>query len=350
MVGVGFVGAGMVGQLAHLANFVELPDCRALAIAELRPELGRQAAERFGVARLYPSHRELLADPAIDAVVVVTRRPATGPIVLDALSAGKHVLSEKPMAHTLAQAERLVDAAARAGVKYSVGFMKRHDEGVQQAKAMLQALLRSGELGRVILLRAYCFTGDFQVGSRGFVMTEETRPEGLELWPIAPDWLPKEAWPDYAAFLNVFVHDLNLIRYLTDRTPQVTAVDLRRSNGRLVMLDFGEFAGVLEMGEVPFRELQEGVEIFFEQGRLRLELPPPLLRNTPARVELYRGDRHETIRPAPPWSWAFRRQAEAFIADISGNREPIASGRDSLADMAMIERIWRRHLEHLPAD
>jgi predicted dehydrogenase len=335
----------MIGQLAHISNFADLPNCRVGAIAELRPELGRQAAARFQIDRVYPTHRELLADPEIDAVVVVTRRPATGPIVRDALRAGKHVLSEKPMAPTREMAQSLVDIAAAAKRKYAIGFMKRHDAGVQHAKKLLDALIESNELGRLILMRAYCFGGEFLVGSADFAMTEETRPDGLELWPLAPDWLPPDMVADYAWFLNVFVHDLNLLRFFAGRTPEVTAVDLRRPNGRLVLFDFGDFPGILEMAEVNIHEWQEGVEILFENGRLRVALPPPLLRNVPARIELVRGGGHKDIvRPVAPWSWAFARQAEAFVTDIISEREPIASGRDSVEDMILAEQIWRRHL------
>jgi predicted dehydrogenase len=345
MIGIGFVGAGMIGQVAHISNFVDLPGCEVRAIAELRPELGRQAAERFQIGRLYPSHNELLADPDIDAVVVVTRRPATGPIVRDALKAGKHVLSEKPMAPTRELAQGLVDIAAAGRRKYAIGFMKRHDAGVQHAKKIYDGLIESNELGRVILMRAYFLGGEFAVGGADFSMTEEVRPEGLELWPVAPDWLPQPMAADYAWFLNVFVHDLNLLRFFANKTPDVTAVDLRRPNGRLVLLDFGDFPGVLEMAEVGFREWQEGVEILFENGRLRVELPPPLLRNMPARIELYRGGtRNDTVRPQVPASWAFRRQAEAFVADIGADREPIASGKDSVEDIILVEQIWRRHI------
>lgn len=345
MIGVGFVGAGMIGQVAHIGNFSDLRGCRLQAIAELRPNLRRQAAERFHIERTYPSHRELLADPGVDAVVVVTRRTATGPIVRDALDAGKHVLSEKPMAPTRALAQSLVDAAAAAHRKYTIGFMKRHDAGVQQAKKLFDGLKESNELGRVIFVRSYCFGGEFLVGSSDFVMTEEVRPEGLEVWPSAPDWIPQSLAADYAWFLNVFIHDINLLRYFVGKTPHVTAVDLRRPNGRLVLFDFGDFPAVLEMAEVDFHEWQEGVEILFEKGRLRLQLPPPLLRNLPAKVELYSGgDRKETLCPNVPWDWAFRRQAEAFITDINTDLEPIASGRDSLEDLSVIEEIWRRHL------
>jgi predicted dehydrogenase len=344
-IGIGFVGAGMVGQAAHLANFRELTNCRVVALAELRSELGRTVASRFGVAKVYESHRELLADKDVQAVVVVTRPQAHGPIVLDALEAGRHVLSEKPMAHTVEQATRLVEAASRRRLCYAVGYMKRHDAGTQQAKSMLDALRASGELGRIVFLRAYCFGGEFRCGTSDFVMTDEVRPDGLKVWPVAPEWMPPDSVADYASFLNVFIHDLNMIRFLAGTEPQVTAVDLRRRNGRVVMLDFDAFSGVLEMAEIGSSDWQEGVEILFERGRLTLQFPSPMLRNVPARVELTRGtDRPEVVAPRVPWSWAFRRQAEAFVADVAAQREPLASGADSVGDLRLAEAIWSKHL------
>lgn len=344
-IGIGFVGAGMVGQVAHLANFVDLADCRVIALAELRPELGRLAAIKFGLKKLYRSHNELLADPEVNAVVVVTRPHAHGPIVLDALESGRHVLSEKPMAHTVEQAMRLVDAAERRSLCYAVGFMKRHDAGAQQAKALLDGLRASGELGGIVLMRAWCFGGEFQCGAGDFVMTDEERPDGLSTWSRAPEWVPPASVSDYAAFLNVFIHDINILRFLAGSEPRVRAVDFDRRNGRLVMLDFGAFPAVLEMAEIASSDWQEGVEVLFERGRLTLQFPSPMLRNVPARVELTRaGERQETISPRVPWSWAFRRQAEAFVADIAARRAPLASGLDSVGDLRLAEAIWSRHL------
>ena len=217
---IGMVGAGMVGQLAHLANFTQIPGCRVTALAELRPRLGALAAEKFGVPTVFDTHRDMLAADVIDAAVVVTRRPATGPVVLDVLNAGKHVLSEKPMAHTIEQGSRLVEAAARRQLTYSIGFMKRHDEGTAAAKQLLGQLIANNDLGRVILMRGWCFCGEFNIRSDGFVMTDESRPDGLDLWPSAPDWLPKKFHEDYAWFLNVFVHDLNILRYFVGMPAQ----------------------------------------------------------------------------------------------------------------------------------
>ena len=339
---IGMVGAGMVGQLAHLANFVQTPGCRVTALAELRPRLGAQAAEKFGVPTVFDNHRDMLAADAIDAAVVVTRRPATGPVVLDLLNAGKHVLSEKPMAHTTEQASRLVEAAGHRQLIYSIGFMKRHDEGTAAAKQLLDQHIASGDLGRIVMMRGWCFCGEFNVASGGFVMTDENRPDGLDLWPSAPDWLPKQFHENYAWFLNVFVHDLNILRYFAGRQLKVHSVDLSRSNGRVVILDSGEYPIVLEMGEQTGTDWNEGLEIQFERGRLTLAFPSPLLNNKAAEVTLVQGNKTTTIPTGS--SWSFRRQAEAFVTDIAGKRTPLASGADSVADLVLVEAIWRMHL------
>jgi predicted dehydrogenase len=339
---IGMVGAGMVGQLAHLANFSQIPGCRVTALAELRPRLGALAAEKFGVPTVFDSHRDMLLADTVDAAVVVTRRPATGPVVLDVLNAGKHVLSEKPMAHTAEQASCLVEAAARRQLVYSIGFMKRHDEGTAAAKQLLDQFIANNDLGRVILMRGWCFCGEFNVSSGGFVMTDENRPDGLDLWPSAPDWLPKQFHEDYAWFLNVFVHDLNILRYFAARQLKVRSVDLGRRNGRVVIFDSGDYPVVLEMGEQTGTDWNEGLEIQFERGRLTLVFPSPLLSNKAADITLVRSKETTIISTGP--SWSFRRQAEAFVADIAGQRPSLASGADSVADLVLVEAIWRMHL------
>src|SRR5262249_49250885 len=95
---IGMIGAGFIGQLAHLMNYVEIRECRVLALAEYRPDLRRRVAQRYDIPRTYATHHELLEDADVEAVVVVTPRPYTAPVVLDCLKAGKHVISEKPMA------------------------------------------------------------------------------------------------------------------------------------------------------------------------------------------------------------------------------------------------------------
>ncbi|MGX1164869.1 putative dehydrogenase [Bradyrhizobium sp. USDA 372] len=339
--GIGIIGTGMVGQMCHLANFVANPACRVVAIADLRPDLAAAAAQKFGISRVYGTHRELLADAAVSAVVVVTKRRATGPIVLDALKSGRHVLSEKPMAYTTVQAASLVEAARRQHRVYSIGYMKRHDAGVARALAELARLRTDGSLGRVVGARGWCFGGDTGRSQDNFVMTGETRPDGLELWQDGPDWMPGALRPGYDNFLNVFSHIINLARYLLGSSPTVAESTVETSGTATVTLDFEGVACVLQLANGPEGAWREGLSIDFEHGAVTIELPPPFAERE-AGVILDQGG--QITRLTGEGSWAFRRQADAFVADIVERRTPLASGADSVTDIALAEAIWKRQV------
>ncbi|SDS22171.1 Gfo/Idh/MocA family protein [Bradyrhizobium canariense] len=338
--GIGIIGAGMVGQMCHLANFVTNPACRVVAIADLRPELAAAAATKFGVPRIYRSHREMLGDSEVTGVVVVTRRSATGPIVLDALNSGRHVLSEKPMAYTTAQATILVDAARQRNLVYSVGYMKRHDAGVAQAMLLLERLRRDGSLGRIVRARGWCLGGATGGVPDSFVMTAEQRPDGLELWRDGPDWMPAAMRPGYDTFLNVFSHIINLARYVLGASPTLVESNVAASNAATLTLNFGGIACALELSNAGTGAWREGLEIAFERGALTIELPAPFVAEE-ARVIFDDGGQISHLSRGH--SWSFQRQAEAFVSDIVGNLQPLASGEDSVTDIALAEATWKRH-------
>lgn len=340
--GIGIVGAGMVGQMCHLANFITNPACRVVAIADLRPELAAAAATKFGVSRVYRSHQQLLDDIDVTAVVVVTRRRATGPIVLDALKTGRHVLSEKPMAYTTAQAELLTSAAQRQNVIYSIGYMKRHDAGVRRAISLLEQIRADGSLGRIIGGRAWCLGGLTGGMPDRFVMTTELRPDGLELWQDGPDWLPTALRPEYDTFLNVFSHIINLARYVLGASPTLVESTISRFAATTMTLDFEGIPCTFELANGNSGEWREGLTIKFERGAVTVELPAPFSAEE-ARVTF---DRDGTLSRLPQGhSWSFRRQAEAFISDIADQTRSLASGADSVTDVALAELVWKRHVD-----
>lgn len=342
---LGIIGAGFIGQLAHIANYAQIKDCEIAALAAGRPELRRKVAERYGINRTYSTHRELLKDPEVEAVVAVTARPGTGPVALDCLKAGRSLLTEKPMASTSEQAEKLIAAQPENRV-YTVGYMRRYDAGVQKAKMILDELMRSKELGPVLYARVHCFAGDAYRKADGHIVTDEKKTTDWETWPIAPNWVPEDQKQEYHQYLNCYCHDINLARYLFGKTPAVSHVQFNNPGYKLAILDFGGHSALLETGSFPGREWDENIEIYFANGRLRIEMPPALLRNVPAKVELYKaGDIQETRLPHPEWSWAFRRQAEAFIRDVREGRESLSSGKDSLEDIRLVETMWKMKLK-----
>ncbi|MBR0711249.1 Gfo/Idh/MocA family protein [Bradyrhizobium liaoningense] len=337
--GIGIIGTGMVGQMCHLANFAANPACRVVAIADLRPDLAAAAAQKFGISRVYGTHRELLADSEVSAVIVVTKRRATGPIVLDALNSGRHVLSEKPMAYTTVQAASLVEAARHQQLVYSIGYMKRHDAGVARALAQLARLRTDGSLGRVVGARGWCFGGDTGRSHDNFVMTGETRPDGLELWQDGPDWMPGTLRPGYDNFLNVFSHIINLARYVLGPSPTVADSTVETSGAARITLDFDGIACALDLANGTRGAWREGLTINFERGTLTIELPPPFAEREAQVVVDHDGKR---TRLTSANSWAFRRQADAFVSDVIERKKPLASGEDSVTDIALAEAVWKR--------
>ena len=342
---IGMVGAGFMGQLAHLENYINIPGCKVVALAELRPQLRESVCRKFDIPRSYESHLDLLKDPEVEAVVVVTKRPVLGPIAYDCLRAGKHVITEKPMAASSEQALKLTDIAKKNDLIYAVGYMRRHDLGVQRAKLMLDELIESKELGPIVFVRSHCFQGNSYCNIDGHIVTNENVPDVIEGWPIAPNWIPENRRVDYAWFLNVFCHNFNLIRYLLGKTPRVDFARLDYQKGRCAVLDFGGFISVFQAGYSSARAWDEFVEIHFEHGRLLIEMPPNLLRNVPARVVLYKqGNIQEVLFLQIDWSWAFKRQAEAFVKDVHHHEQPLSSAIDAVEDIKLIEEIWCNEL------
>ncbi|TCU76502.1 putative dehydrogenase [Bradyrhizobium sp. R2.2-H] len=337
--GIGIIGTGMVGQMCHLANFAANPACRVVAIADLRPDLAAAAAQKFGISRVYGTHRELLADSEVSAVVVVTKRRATGPIVLDALNSGRHVLSEKPMAYTTVQAETLVEAARRQDLIYSIGYMKRHDAGVARALAELARIRADQSLGRIVAARGWCFGGDTGRAQDNFVMTGEARPDGLELWEDGPDWMPRATRPGYDNFLNVFSHIINLARYLLGPSPTLAEGSIETSGAACMTLDFDGIACTLDLVNGAEGAWREGLTIDFERGAVTIELPAPFAKQEAQVIVDHDGESTRLVRAA---SWAFRRQADAFVTDIVERRIPLASGADSVTDISLAETVWKR--------
>ena len=341
---IGWVGSGFVGQVAHLVNYAGIPDIEIAGLAELRPKLGKQVCERYGIPRYFKNHKELIDNLELDAVVAIVRREHTASVALDVLSKGISLFTEKPMAPTVVQGKKLVEAATKHGSLYVAGFMRRYDQGVQIAKHAFNELVDTGELGDVLFFRSYCFGGGDYCNIDGNQTTEESPPRHRIL-PISPDWLPPEFEREYETFLNVFVHDINLIRFLVGYTPEIEHVDYRPHAGSLA-LNFRGFAGVFEFAHLQTnRYWEEGIEILFSKGRMVIQLPPAFLRNQAAIVKIYKERPQgatETISPTPDWTWAFKRQAEAFVDNLVSNSSSLASGNDSLEDLRFIETVWKK--------
>lgn len=145
----GVVGLGFFGE-KHAAVLADMAGVELAAVCTRRPDRVKEIADRFGVPKTYTDFRDLLADPGVDAVSVVTHLHDHCEIAVAALRAGKHVFLEKPMAGTVEACDAIVDAARAAPGKFMVGHICRFDPRVSLAKQAINA----GRLGRIISMHA----------------------------------------------------------------------------------------------------------------------------------------------------------------------------------------------------
>jgi len=145
---IGIIGCGGIANGKHMPNLAKLPDkCEMVAFCDIVEERAVKAAEKYGTpdAKVYTDYKELIKDETIDICHVCTPNREHSFITIDCLDAGKHVMCEKPMAKTYAEAKAMVEAAKRNGKKLTIGYQNR------QCKENLFAheTCANGELGEI---------------------------------------------------------------------------------------------------------------------------------------------------------------------------------------------------------
>jgi myo-inositol 2-dehydrogenase / D-chiro-inositol 1-dehydrogenase len=227
LISVGLIGAGRMGSFHAETLARRLPGTRLAAIADPAPgaaqklaqQLAQQLADRLGGGpRALTDPGQLLADPAIDAVVIVTPARTHAGLVEAAARAGKAVYCEKPMALTLADADRAIDAARQAGVPLQVGFNRRYDAGFRAARDTIDA----GAIGTPQLLRS--LTRDPELAD----------PARIPPWTI---------------FTETLIHDFDALRFLN---PGAEPAEVFALADALIRPDFKD-RGLLDTAVVTVR-------------------------------------------------------------------------------------------------
>lgn len=121
---VAVVGTGLIGQV-HIRSYQQHPLCEVVALCDRDPKRLQEAAEQFRITAVYTDQREMHARESVDGVVIATPDHLHREPVEIAAAAGVHVMLEKPIATTLADAEAIIGAADQAGVKLMLGFTLR---------------------------------------------------------------------------------------------------------------------------------------------------------------------------------------------------------------------------------
>jgi predicted dehydrogenase len=185
-IGVAVVGYGFIGKI-HARAVQSCAETRLVGVWTL-PAEAAAAAEALPDVKVYARVEDVAGDAAVQAVVIGTPNSTHGPWTRMMLEAGKHVLVEKPMAMSVAEAEGMAALAAGRGLRLMTGHMWRFDREVNAVRKVLE----SGALGRV-------------VKTKGYGIHEQWGPAG---------WFAKKELAGGGALVDMGVHALDTARYL----------------------------------------------------------------------------------------------------------------------------------------
>jgi predicted dehydrogenase len=297
----------------------ELTTVTAIASRDLAK--AREAAAKLGIPTAYGSYEELLADPDIDAIYNPLPNQLHVPWTTKAAEAGKHVLCEKPLSMTVAEAKTLLDVRARTGVKICEAFMIRSAPQWLRVRQLLDEG-RIGELRAVAGVYSYCNIDPANIRNQ-----IETGGGGLY---------------DIGCYL------VQSSRYAFKRQPQrvVALVDRDAQTGtdRLTsaILDFGSGQAIFTCSTqlIPFQRVQ----ILGTRGRIELEIPFNAPSDRPTRLFIdatgdltFSGITMESF----PTSDQYTLQGDAFARSVRENTQVPVPLEDSIGNMAVIEAIFR---------
>ena len=149
----GLVGAGDIAEKRVAPALGGASRSELAAVSRRRAEQAEAFARRHGARRWHADWRDLVRDPDVDAVYVATPVALHAPVAIAAAEAGKHVLCEKPMALDVAECDRVIASAEKAGVKLGVAYYRHLYPIVQRVKT----LLREGAIGAPVLAQLNAF-------------------------------------------------------------------------------------------------------------------------------------------------------------------------------------------------
>jgi len=292
-----------------------------VAIASRDPRLAEDVAAELGIARPHGSYEALLADPEVDAVYVPLPNHRHLEWTIAAARAGKHILCEKPLALTSADAERMVEACEEAGVILMEAFMYR----LHPSWLAVRQLLTSGRIGRLQAVQSW-----------------------FSYYNDDPANIRNIAEAGGGALMDIGCYSINLSRMLFDAEPErVEAAVVRDPDMDVDVLTSGllVFPGG---GQATFTcstrsEDDQRVHISGTEGRISIEIPFNIPPDRPTHVFVAHGGEPPvapdvellTFDVADPYGV----EADAFArAVLDGAPIPTPPG-DAVANLRVIERI-----------
>jgi predicted dehydrogenase len=317
---VAVIGCGAIARV-HLPAIQGADSVELAGLFDADAERARLVADQFGVERVYESWPALLDDPAVDVVAILLPHHLHADFAVQALEAGKHVMCEKPLAITLADCDRMIAAAERAGR----ALMPCHTRLFEPATPYLRALLDRGALGDLYLARTMGVEPPSTVGVR--------------------PWLG--AIPDDGVLMAQAVHVAYLLRHLVGEIVEVSCftggvrvVDMTSEDSAAVLLRFA--GGAVATMTATFGQRigphEHTVTLYGRHGWAEHRLGGGRDLQVASRTEFGDDAPHLIDLPDEPH---FQTMWAAFARAVAAGEPPPVTGHDGRAAVEIILAAYR---------
>ena len=325
-VGVGLIGSQFIASIhAEALRACSQADIRAVA----SPTAGnaRAFAQRHGIPKYFSDYRELLALPEVDMVVVGVPNDLHCSIALDAASAGKHVVMEKPLCLNLAEADRMIEACRRANVK----LMYAEELCFAPKYVRLKALLDEGALGRPTLLKQ---------------SEKHDGPHAAHFWDVTRS--------GGGVTMDMGCHAIEFFRWMLGRPPvksvyahMSTLVHADKTLGddnAILLLEFADgTTAVAEESWTKLGGMDDRAEVHGSKGVAYADL----LHGSAIRAYSSGGYGYAVEKSGSTVGWSFPMHEEAwnygfhaemahFVDCVQNDRKPLVTGEDGRAVLEII--------------
>ncbi|WP_218081779.1 Gfo/Idh/MocA family protein [Anthocerotibacter panamensis] len=331
--GVAHIGCGAIG-IFRAEAVAQTPGLKLVVVADVRQEAAEPLARRFGCAWA-TDWEKAVSRPDVDMVIVSTPPHLHATMTLTAIAQGKHVLCEKPLAHTLEDAHRMCDAAQARGVFLKTGFNHRYFPSM----AFARSLIDQGRLGDVISVRAYA-----------------GHPGGKE---FGPAWVTDGRVTGGGSLVDNGIHILDLTRFFLGEVATgkgyvanlIWPFPAAEDNSFALFRSAQGAIAQVQASWTEWRGYVFWVETVGTKGYVRASYPPMFAEwgeTTPGN----RAKRRYNLFPAFQvqerlfsWRWtivqSFVQEMTDFARGIQRGNEVPATGQDGLKAMAMAHAIYR---------
>lgn len=337
---VGVVGLGWAGR-QHLNSYLNLPGVEVKALAGMEPELLARLAEEHGVEHTYDRWEDLVANEELDALSVATPPYLHAPVTVAALEAGMHVLSEKPVARTGDEAQRMVDTAKKMNRVFQVAFNFRHRSDAR----ILKRHIDQGHLGHVYYSKARWLRRSGVPAGTGWFTTKELAGGGplldlgvhmldLSLWLLGEPKVVSVTASTYAELgpRRQAVPPLPAARPPVFDVEDIAAAFMRLAGGETLTLEasWASYSGLND---------RFGVTLFGNEGGAEIDVPNYGEADT-LRIYTDVADAPAEIRPLLGRSEGHQGVVRDFVAAIRSEQWERYRGEDALARARIIDACY----------